>query len=93
MSRNCSCGFSTIPGPFASTSHDQTVLRDLHDLDGGPSTRVSDVAAATPEETETPSRSLRVLGVRLERLRNCVQPALRYRVGVWAHFLSGAELL
>ena len=33
-----------------------------------------DVAAATPEETETPSRSLRVLGTRLERLWNCVQP-------------------
>ena len=33
-----------------------------------------DVAAATPEETEeteTPSRSLRVLGNRLERLWNC----------------------
>ena len=37
----------------ASTSHDQTAVRNLHDLDGGPSTRVSDVAAATPEETET----------------------------------------
>ena len=37
----------------ASTSHDQTALRKLHDLDGGPSTRISDVAAATPEETET----------------------------------------
>ena len=33
-----------------------------------------DVAAATPEETETPSRSLRFLGNRLERLWNCVQP-------------------
>ena len=37
----------------ASTSHDQTALRDLHDLDGGPSTRVSDVASATPEEIKT----------------------------------------
>ena len=36
----------------ASTSHDQTALRDLHDLDCEPSTRV-DVAAATPEETAT----------------------------------------
>ena len=37
----------------ASTSHDQTALRDLHDLDGGPSTRISDVTSATPEETKT----------------------------------------
>ena len=35
---------------------------------------LTDVAAATPEETETPSRSWRVLGNRLERLWNCVQP-------------------
>ena len=30
-----------------------------------------DVAAATPEKAVTPSRSLRVLGDRLERLWNC----------------------
>ena len=41
-----------------------------------------DVAAATPEETETPSRSLRVL-----ETDYCVQPTAPLLVRVWDHFV------
>ena len=54
---------------------------------------LTDVAAAIPEETGTPSRSLRVLRNRLERLWNCVQPTSSATMSEFGLILLGAVLL